>query len=93
MAALVMRAHHLGAITERQRRTMFVRLSKAGYRLREPAETDPPIETPEAPVRLVQYHTQQLEYSESEVRYLLAIGNRDFDSFYNKPPSFLANLN
>ncbi|MCH8014666.1 MAG: ImmA/IrrE family metallo-endopeptidase, partial [Candidatus Dadabacteria bacterium] len=56
MAALVMRAYHLKAITDNQRRNMFMRLSKAGYRLREPAVTDPPIETPGLPYRLVQYH-------------------------------------
>ena len=85
MAALVMRAYHLKAITNNQRRNMFMRLSKAGYRLREPAVTDPPIEAPSLPYRLVQYHLNTLEYSDAELRDLLAIGDNDFATYYHKP--------
>ncbi|MBQ11120.1 MAG: hypothetical protein CMJ45_06185 [Planctomyces sp.] len=93
MAALVMRAYHVGAVTERQRRTMFMRLGKAGYRLREPEVTDPPIEPPETPYNLVQFHSNQLEYSDREIQYLLAIGDRDFDLYYRKPGNFSLNVN
>ena len=93
MAALIMRAYQVDAITERQRRTMFMRLSKAGYRLREPEVTDPPVEPPEAPYDLVQFHCNQLEYSEADIQYLLAIGDRDFDTYYRKPANYSGNLN
>ena len=92
MAALVMRAYHLKAITDNQRRNMFMRLSKAGYRLREPAVTDPPIEAPSLPYCLVQYHLNTLEYSDAELRHLLAIGDNDFATYYHKPFEFSAGI-
>ena len=85
MSALVMRAYQLGAITENQKRSMFTRLSKAGYRLREPEVTDPPNEPPELPYRLVQYHLNNLGYAEGELRQLLAIGHKDFATHYHNP--------
>ncbi len=82
MQALVTRAYHLGAISDRQRRSMFVRLSKAGYRTREPATLDPPVETPQRMARLAQAHLGELEYSRTELRELLAIGEADFSKYY-----------
>ena len=41
MQALIMRAYKLGVITNNQRRDMYVRLGKAGYRTREPEALDP----------------------------------------------------
>ena len=90
MAALVMRAYHVGAITESQRRNMFMRLSKAGYRLREPEVTDPPTEPPEFPYRLVQYHLNDLGYTEGELRQLLAISDKDLATHYHNPYDDLA---
>ena len=92
MAALVMRAYHLNVITEHQRRNMFMRLSKAGYRLREPAVTDPPVEPSELPHRLVQFHLDELEYTDGELRHLLAIGDNDFATYYHNPHDFLAGI-
>ena len=85
MQALVMRAYWIGTITERQRRNMFVRLSKAGYRLREPAELDPPIEFPEMPHRLVHFHREQLGYSDADIQQALNIGTNDLRTFYPDP--------
>ena len=82
MQALVMRAYHVGAISDRQRRSMFVRLSKAGYRTREPETLDPPIETPQRMRQMAQAHLDQLEYSRAELRDLLAIGEADFSKHY-----------
>ena len=93
MAALIMRASQIGAISDRQKRTMFMRLSKAGYRLREPEATDPPPELPEAPCRMVQFHTNQLEYSKSEMQYLLAIGDNDFAKYYQIPENLSQSIN
>lgn len=92
MAALVMRAYHLRAITENQRRNMFMRLSKAGYRLREPENTDPPIEVAELPYRLVQHHLNELGYSEAELKQFLAIGENDFATYYHGPQDLLSEI-
>lgn len=78
MQALLMRANHAGAINERQKRYMFMQLSKAGYRKREPAELDPPIETPEMLDRIITYHTNNLGYSMDELLTVLRIEKPDF---------------
>ena len=92
MSALVMRAYHVSAITESQRRNMFMRLSKAGYRLREPEVTDPPTEPPEFPYRLVQYHLNDLGYTEGELMQLLAISDKDLATHYHNPHDELAGI-
>ena len=92
MAALVMRAYHVNAITENQRRNMFMRLSKAGYRPREPEVTDPPIERPEFPYRLVQHHLNDLGYTDGELKQLLAISDKDFAAHYHNPHDELAGI-
>ena len=82
MAALINRAHHLGNISAGQRRSMYIRLSKAGYRLREPSTLDPPVEKPRQMARLAQQHIAKLEYSRAELCDLLAIGEADFSRHY-----------
>jgi Zn-dependent peptidase ImmA (M78 family)/DNA-binding XRE family transcriptional regulator len=46
--ALVMRAHDLNIITDRQYRYLFEQISKRGWRVREPEHLDIPIERPRA---------------------------------------------
>ena len=92
MAALIMRAHHLKAITESQRRNMFMRLSKAGYRLREPMVTDPPSEPAGLPYRLVRFHLDELEYTDDGLCDLLAINNRDVATYYHGPSPHFAGV-
>lgn len=92
MQALIMRAFQLGAITERQRKNMFIRLSQAHYRTREPATLDPPVEPPEVPFQLARYFMTQLAYSRSELLELLAIGERDFRSYYHDPHDIVDEL-
>ena len=41
MQALVMQAFRVGAINSQKRQTLFIRLSKAGYRLRETGKSRP----------------------------------------------------
>ena len=82
MQALITRAYHLGTITDRQRRSMYVRLSKAGYRIREPETLDPPVEKPGKMAQLAQSHLDELEYGRTELGDLLAIGDEDFRKNY-----------
>ena len=92
MQALVMRAYHLGAIDARQKTDMFTRLSRAGYRLREPEALDPPVEKPELLFRLVQIFEQDLEFSQSELRGMLHIGEADFRACYSDPSDILGEI-
>ena len=82
MQALINRAYHLGTISERQRRSMFIRLSNAGYRTREPETLDPPVERPSWMVQLAQSHLSELEYSRTELCDFLAIGEAEFRQHY-----------
>ena len=92
MQSLIMRAYHLGTITDKQRRSMFVRLSKEGYRTREPDTLAPPVEPPEKPFRLARYHMTRLEYTRETLMELLAIGETDFQEYYHDPKDVLPGL-
>jgi Zn-dependent peptidase ImmA (M78 family)/DNA-binding XRE family transcriptional regulator len=77
MQALIMRAFHLNAINAKQRTDLFKAISRAGYRLHEPQELDPPTEYPESVGRLLAYHRKQLEYSDLDLMNGLRIGIGD----------------
>ena len=82
MQALITRAYHLGNISESQRRSMYSRLSSAGYRTREPETLDPPVEKPSKMAQLAQRHLDELSYSRTELCDLLAIGEAEFKRHY-----------
>lgn len=52
--ALICRSHELGIITERQYRYLFEQISVRGWRTREPANLDIPIEKPRALRKIVE---------------------------------------
>jgi Zn-dependent peptidase ImmA (M78 family)/transcriptional regulator with XRE-family HTH domain len=82
MAALIQRAHELKTITDNQRRYLFMALSKRGQRLREPIETDIPIERPTKLMGLVKSHVE-LGYSNRDLMKLIFISDEDeFRSSY-----------
>ena len=82
MQALIMRAHQLGAISAAQRRSMFMQISRAGYRLREPPTLDPPVEKPSLMKQLAQRHLAGLDYGLTELCALLAITEAEFHKHY-----------
>ena len=84
MQALITRAYHLGAISARQRRSMYIQLSRAGYRTREPETLDPPVEKPTMMTKLAQEHLDDLEYSRSELCDLMCVGVAEFRKHYIK---------
>lgn len=70
MQALLMRARQLETITERQARTLWMQMSKLGYRLKEPIELPP--EQPTLFRELLELHRTELNYSFSDLAELLA---------------------
>jgi Zn-dependent peptidase ImmA (M78 family)/DNA-binding XRE family transcriptional regulator len=92
MQALLMRAYRLEAITDRQRRNLFMKLSQAGYRTREPDTLDPPREFPQLAFQMVRFHQAKLEFDRDEVKKHLAIEEADFRAYYSDPHDVLANL-
>ena len=90
--ALITRAYQLGTISEGQRRSMYVRLSRAGYRTREPETLDPPIEKPSWMVLLAQRHLDELEFSRTELCDLLTISEAEFRRHYIDSDDILERL-
>ena len=85
MQALIERAFHLGTITRAQRTGMHIRLSRAGYKTREPDTLDPPGEPPQRLFMLAKTHMTELEYSREELLNWLAINEKDFQEYYHDP--------
>ena len=82
MQSLITRAYHLNIISNRQRQSMFTRMAKAGYRTREPATLDPPMEKPTMMAQLARRHYTEFGYSQEELARLLTINERDLMRHY-----------
>ena len=82
MQALITRAFHLSVITERRRRHMYMQISRAGYRMREPDVLDPPKEPPELLSRIIAFHQERLGYTRAELEKMLMLRDQDFADWY-----------
>ena len=82
MQALLMRASFLDCISANQSRYLWQQISARGWRLREPAELDFPIETPTVLPSIVRAHLTQLGYSMDELVKLLRICEEEFVEMY-----------
>lgn len=82
MGALLKRAADLDKITERQERYIWMQFSKAGYRLREPAELDIPPEEPQLLNKLIDLHRTRLQYSITEFSHLIALREKEVKAIY-----------
>lgn len=82
MASLIYRAQQLGKLTKQEAQRLYISMGAHGYRTREPAELDIPLEQPRTHLDLLTFHTGSLGYSREELQRLLRIGERDFDRLY-----------
>jgi len=80
--ALIMRAYSLKLITSRRRSYMFMQWSRAGYKLREPEELDPPAEPPNAVTGMINHHLKTLGYTVPELAKTLDLGENEFRAQY-----------
>jgi Zn-dependent peptidase ImmA (M78 family)/DNA-binding XRE family transcriptional regulator len=80
MQALIMRAHTLGAISDRQKRSFFTRLSQLGYRKREPVAI--PREEPTLLRRVIDFHRQEHGYSVTDLSNVATLSETDFRTSY-----------
>jgi Zn-dependent peptidase ImmA (M78 family)/DNA-binding XRE family transcriptional regulator len=80
--ALLMRAKQLGIIEDWKQRQMFMKLSKAGFRLREPEELDPPTEPPQRIQQIIAFHKTNLGYTDDDLQTALATSIDDIYSIY-----------
>jgi len=82
MAALIRRGFDLGTITERRYRSLNIQLSRAGYKLREPAETDPPREETTLMEGLIEFHIRELSFAIEELATYLHVTVDDLLAVY-----------
>ncbi|MCJ2089754.1 XRE family transcriptional regulator [Methylobacterium sp. E-005] len=80
MSSIAMRADRLHMITPYQKKAFFIEMSKLGYRKAEPHE--PKKEYPKKLVKLIDYHTSVLGYSNAELAKALFISASEFDRMY-----------
>lgn len=67
MAALITHAARIGSITKNQERYLWMQMSRAGYRQREPSELDFEKETPGVLQALLELHRTTLGYTVDEL--------------------------
>ncbi len=82
MAAILMRAQDLGAITPNQARYLWMQMAKAGYRTREPVELDVTGEQPRLLRELIETHVDELDYTEDDLGKILPLKPDKLHSWY-----------
>lgn len=82
MAALLKRAADLNTITPRHARTLWMKMGKAGYRIREPIELDIPKEQPYLLSDILKVYLDDLEYSVHELAKLLHLLDKELSHMY-----------
>lgn len=84
MASLLYKAGEVDVITRHQSEYLWKKLSGLGWRLREPADTDLPYETPTVFPGLVRFHSENLQYSVDDLRRLLNADPSDVRKMYGQ---------
>lgn len=80
MQALLMRASQLSLISDRQKYSLWKQISAAGYRMAEPFALEP--EKPSLFSELIDFHLNDLGYSEASITRLLHLELHEFRSNY-----------
>lgn len=80
MAALIMRATTISAITQNQAQYLWMQLGKAGYRRKEPIEISK--ETPTIVKQLISLHLRDLEYTMAQLSKMLLCEMDEFINLY-----------
>jgi Zn-dependent peptidase ImmA (M78 family)/DNA-binding XRE family transcriptional regulator len=84
IAAIIMRAASLNVITYNQKRYLFQKLSKLGWRKSEPQDLDIPSEQPSLLKELIDVHLKNIGYTPEALCQMLKISPQDFNSWYIK---------
>ena len=83
--AIIRRAHDLGAITEGRYKSLYVQLSKAGFRRREPNEI--PLEQTNALRRLIDVHMTDNRHTVESLSVLACANCTFFEEVFLDDPS------
>ena len=84
IAALIMRAHQLGVISESMKRKFFTSMSAAGYRTQEPVAL--PDEEPAILRRLIEVHEKDFGRPAHELAASLSLNEDEFSKEYLGSP-------
>ena len=82
MAALLKRAKDLNMITARHAKTMWMQLSRAGYRVREPVELDIPVEKPNLLTEIMSIYAGEMDYAVSDLAKLFRLHEHEVCHIY-----------
>jgi Zn-dependent peptidase ImmA (M78 family)/DNA-binding XRE family transcriptional regulator len=82
MASILVKAYREKKIIERQYRYLWMRMSKAQWKLREPPALDIPPEQPSLVSELIELHLKELGYSVEQLSDKLAFDADEFRSLY-----------
>lgn len=82
MAALLKRATDLEVITQRHAKTLWARMSRLGYRIKEPVELDIPVETPTLYQEIIDVHRNELGFGIQEFSKLVTLHEHETRHLY-----------
>jgi Zn-dependent peptidase ImmA (M78 family)/DNA-binding XRE family transcriptional regulator len=82
MSALLKRAVDLNIISVRHGRTLWMQMSKAGYKLREPMELDVPPEQPSLLKEVIGVYIGDMDYDASELAKMLNLFEDELHRIY-----------
>ena len=82
MAALLKRAESLNSVSPNQARYLWVQISKAGYKTREPAELDVEGEHPHLIDEMIGTFQNELGYSQEDFQEILPLFDEELFDFY-----------
>jgi Zn-dependent peptidase ImmA (M78 family)/DNA-binding XRE family transcriptional regulator len=80
MQALLMRAGQLGYLSPRQKTYMWMQLSKAGFRTKEPDTVA--LEEPTLIGEIIRFHVDDLGYTDTELSAFLNLNCNEFHMYY-----------
>jgi Zn-dependent peptidase ImmA (M78 family)/transcriptional regulator with XRE-family HTH domain len=82
MSALLKRATDLKLISARHSRTLWMQISRAGYKSREPMELDIPPEPPTLLNEIIRVYFNEMNYSVQELAKTLHLNDKEVESLY-----------
>jgi len=85
MSTILIKTRDLEKITDRQYRTLWEKIGKAGYRLQEPKELEIPLEKPSLLQEILTAHFGDLQYSPEQLSEKLMLDPMEFYSLYSVP--------
>ena len=92
MAALLVRAKTIGAITANQSQYLWRQMSSNGYRRNEPTELEFPVEEPSILPDMIRLHIEDLGYEIQDLSRILHISDDDLKTLYPMPEQNASHL-